>query len=153
MSRSPRDLDRPPWPNLSGSAILVVAADSAVSSQAREVLVPLGGRVEDAASGEEALQRVRGTEYRAIISEARLPDMRIDELIDRLRDALEQVPIIVVLRFGWDESPAQARIRRTGARMFLYTPFRPHQLAAMVANVTPIPGRARTRPRPRDPLA
>jgi DNA-binding response OmpR family regulator len=94
--------------------------------------------VETARSGDEATFMVRNTgvdaEYDVIIADIRLPDMSGYDLMVRLRDVLDPVPLVLMTGFGYDPGHSIVKARKAGLhpKAVLYKPFRLDQLVETV---------------------
>lgn len=121
-------------PKLRGSRVLVADADDRVRNDAHALLDRYGCSVETAHSGEEAVGMVRNTDpdakYDVIIADIRLPDMNGYELMQRLKDELDSVPLVLMTGFGYDPGHSIVKARKAGLhpKAVLYKPFRLDQL-------------------------
>lgn len=119
-------------PLLAGRRILVVDDDESVRTAAHELLERYHCIVETAHNGNEASYMVRNLDPRAsydvIIADIRLPDMNGYELLMKLRQMLDRVPLVLMTGFGYDPGHTIVRARREGVRSVLYKPFRLDQL-------------------------
>ncbi len=119
-------------PNLKGRRVLVVDADEAVRSAAHNLLERYGCIVETAHNANEAVCLVRnmlGVEgYDVIIADIRLPDATGYELLMRLKEVLEPVPLVLMTGFGYDPGHSIVKARQAGVELVLYKPFRLDQL-------------------------
>jgi len=116
---------------LSGRRILVVDADEQVRAAAHCLLERNGSIVETARDGAEAASMVRaagGDGYDVILSDIRLPDMSGYQLLLRLRDILEHVPLVLMTGFGYDPGHSIVKARQAGVNLVLFKPFRTDQL-------------------------
>jgi CheY-like chemotaxis protein len=125
-------------PKLRDCRILVVDADDRVRNDAHSLLERFGCDVETARSGDEATFMVRNTgvdaEYDVIIADIRLPDMSGYDLMVRLRDVLDPVPLVLMTGFGYDPGHSIVKARKAGLhpKAVLYKPFRLDQLVETV---------------------
>ncbi|MEM9187321.1 MAG: response regulator [Planctomycetota bacterium] len=123
-------------PMLAGKRLLVVDADQGVRSAAHELLDRYGCIVETAHDGNEARFMVRnlgpGFAYDAILSDIRLPDMNGYELLMKLREIMDSVPLILMSGFGYDPGHSVIKARAEGVQHVLYKPFRLDQLLTAV---------------------
>ncbi|MCC6493802.1 MAG: response regulator [Pirellulales bacterium] len=123
-------------PTLEGRRILVVDADESVRSAAHEMLDRYQCFVETAHDGAEARSMVRslGPEqgYDVIISDIRLPDMTGYELLLKLREVSQRVPLVLMTGFGYDRDHTIVKARREGLQYVLYKPFRLDQLVSAI---------------------
>ncbi|MEX2316904.1 MAG: response regulator [Pirellulales bacterium] len=119
-------------PALVGKRVLVVDADESVRSAAHALLERYKCIVETAHDGSEAQFMVRslaaGQHYDAIIADIRLPDMSGFDLMLKLKDVMESVPMALMTGFGYDPGHSIVRARQAGLQAVLYKPFRLDQL-------------------------
>ena len=126
-------------PRLVGRRVLVVDADDSVRSAAHALLERYGCVVETAHSGDEAVYMVRnlgsGESYHVIIADVRLHDMSGYDLMVKLQEILEVVPLVLMTGFGYDPNHSIAKARQAGLQAELYKPFRLDQLLDTVEQV------------------
>ncbi|MFM8702639.1 MAG: response regulator, partial [Planctomycetia bacterium] len=125
-------------PALVGRRILVVDADEQVRAAAHALLERYGCTVETARDGAEAASMVRacGAEaYDVIIADIRLPDMSGYELLLRLRELRDAVPLVLMTGFGYDPGHSIVKARQAGVDLVLFKPFRVDQLLETVEKV------------------
>lgn len=118
-------------PGLTARRILVVDADDQVRSAAHSLLERYGCTVEAARDGAEAVSLVRagcGEPYDVIIADIRLPDMSGYELLLKLREIIDPVPLVLMTGFGYDPGHSIVKARQAGIDLVLYKPFRIDQL-------------------------
>jgi len=118
-------------PALEGRRILVVDSDDQVRAAAHALLERSGCTVETARDGGEAVSMVRavGTDaYDVIISDIRLPDMSGHQLLLRLQELLDPVPLVLMTGFGYDPGHSIVKARQAGIDLVLFKPFRVDQL-------------------------
>ncbi|WP_425400616.1 response regulator [Aeoliella sp.] len=130
-------------PGLVGARVLVVDEDESVRSAAHALLDRYHCVVETAHDGNEAVFMVRnlgpGQHYDAIISDIRLPDMSGHQLMLKLAEMSERVPLILMTGFGYDPGHSIVKARQAGLKHVLYKPFRLDQLLeAVEQTVAPI---------------
>jgi len=116
---------------LVGRRILVVDSDEQVRQAAHALLERSGCTVETARDGTEAASMVRacrGECYDAIIADIRLPDMSGYQLLLRLQEIIDQVPLILMTGFGYDPGHSIVKARQAGIDLVLFKPFRVDQL-------------------------
>jgi len=132
--------------HLRGRRILVADADDSVRSAAHNLLERYGCIVETAHDGAEALCMVRNIafqgNYDVVIADIRLPDMNGYELLMRLQEIIDPVPLVLMTGFGYDPGHSIANARRVGLPSYalLYKPFRLDQLLDTVERVVRTPG-------------
>ncbi|MCA9196258.1 MAG: response regulator [Planctomycetales bacterium] len=128
-------------PQLRSRRILVVDADEAVRSAAHNLLERYGCVVETAHDGGEATKMIRCLEsdnlYDVVISDIRLPDMSGYELLLKLKDLMDPVPLVLMTGFGYDPGHTIVKARQAGLpqNAVLYKPFRLDQLLSVVEGV------------------
>ena len=114
--------------------VLVVDADETVRGAAHNLLERYGCIVETAHQGGEAVFMVRNVGndqgYDIIIADINLPDMSGYELMMKLKDILDHVPLVLMQGFGYDPGHAIVKARQAGlhSKAVLYKPFRLDQL-------------------------
>jgi CheY-like chemotaxis protein len=116
---------------LVGTRILVVDSDEQVRQAAHALLERSGCTVETARDGVEAASMVRacrGECYDAIIADIRLPDMSGYQLLLRLQEIIDPVPLILMTGFGYDPGHSIVKARQAGIDLVLFKPFRVDQL-------------------------
>jgi signal transduction histidine kinase len=86
----------PTWNN----KVLVVEDDPDAQANLRDVLELAGYRVEVTASGSEALARLSGPDFFAILLDRRLPDGTADTLLPLFLQKAPQVPIIILTGYA-----------------------------------------------------
>ena len=133
-------------PLLIGQRVLVVDSDESVRNDAHSLLERFGCIVETAETGGEAVFMVRNTDsnesYNAIISDIGLPDFSGYQLMLRLQEMLDVVPLILMTGFGYDPGHSIVKSRQAGlhANAILYKPFRLVQLLDVMETVLKLHG-------------
>ncbi len=137
----PRELKTAARPELKGRRILVIDADDSVRQSAHELLERQGATVETAHTGAEAVFMIRNLSdnhvYDAIIADIRLPDVSGYELLVKLKELLDNPPLILMTGFGYDPGHSIVKARQAGLRAgaVLYKPFRLDQLVSTLIRV------------------
>ena len=119
---------------LRGRRVLVVDADESVRSAAHNLLERYGCIVETAHDGGEAVYMVRNVSmegnYDVILVDIRLPDVTGYELLLKLQEIMDPVPLVLMTGFGYD--PGHSIVKARQAKLPLYgelcKPFRLDQL-------------------------
>jgi CheY-like chemotaxis protein/PAS domain-containing protein len=123
-------------PLIAGKRILVIDADETVRRAAHELLERYHCVVETAHDGHEATYMLRNLEtddpYDVIIADVRLPDMNGYELLLKLREISEQVPLALMTGFGYDPGHTILKARQAGVKTILYKPFRLDQMVTTI---------------------
>ncbi len=126
---------------LRGRRILVVDADDSVRSAAHNLLERYGCVVETAHDGGEAIYMVRNMamegNYDVILVDIRLPDITGYELLLKLQEIMDPVPLVLMTGFGYD--PGHSIVKARQAHLPLYgelcKPFRLDQLLDTVERI------------------
>ncbi len=133
-------------PMLASRRVLVVDADNSVRNDAHALLERYGCDVETAHEGGEAVMMVRNCDgqYDVIIADIRLPDISGYDLLLRLREVIDPVPLILMTSFGYDPGHSIVKARQSGlhAKAVLYKPFRLDQLVQTVEAILEANGKA-----------
>ena len=69
-----------------------------------------------------------GDAYDVIIADIRLPDMSGHQLLLRLQELLDPVPLVLMTGFGYDPGHSIVKARQAGIDFVLFKPFRVDQL-------------------------
>jgi two-component system, sensor histidine kinase SagS len=134
-------------PKLRGKRVLVVDADESVRGAAHSLLERYGCIVETAHDGEDAVIMVRSSlrddAYDVVIADIRLPDMSGHQLMLRLKELIDPVPMILMTGFGYDPGHSIVKARQAGLhpQAILFKPFRLDQLLVgveAVLDATPV---------------
>ncbi|MEX0937448.1 MAG: response regulator [Pirellulales bacterium] len=126
-------------PLLVGKRVLVVDDDESVRSAAHALLERYGCVVETAHDGNEAIFMNRNLDpdvaYDVIIADIRLPDMSGYDLMLKLQQMMDVVPLVLMTGFGYDPGHSIVQARRAGLQAVLYKPFRLDQLLETVEKI------------------
>jgi CheY-like chemotaxis protein len=134
-------------PALRNRRVLVVDDDESVRIAAHNLLDRFACIVETAHDGDEAFFMMRNAGgdpcYDVVISSIKLPDMTGYQLLVRLRDLDENIPLILMTGFGYDPGHTIVKARQAGlpANAILYKPFRLDQLLETVEGTIEAGGR------------
>ncbi len=125
---------------LKGRRILVVDTDDQVRNDAHQLLEKCGCIVETAHVGSEAVMMVRGSDefrYDVIISDIRLPDFSGYQLMCRLQQFMNPVPMVLMTGYGYDPGHSIVNARKAGLhpKAILFKPFRLDQLIDVVETI------------------
>jgi DNA-binding NtrC family response regulator len=101
--------------------VLVVDDDKNLRFAFRRMLDAKLYEVDEAGSGEEALERVTPGAYAVIFLDLRMPGMSGLDVLPRLREIDSKVPVIMITAFGGTESAIEAV--QLGAYDFVLKPF------------------------------
>ena len=133
---------------LRGKRILVVDEDNTVREDAHTLLERYGCVVETARGGDQAVLMVRDAgqndKYDAIISDIKLPEFSGFQLMMRLKEIIDPVPMILMTGFGYDPGHSIVNALQNGLhpKARLFKPFRLDQLIDVVKTVLEAGGAA-----------
>jgi len=103
-------------------SVLVVDDDAAMREMLLSLLEEHGLAAQAARSAREAVERVRETEFDAVLSDIRMPERTGLELLGELRDVRPDLPVILMTAFGSIDSAVEAM--RVGAFDYITKPFK-----------------------------
>ena len=103
--------------------LLVVDDDLAMRQMLASLFRKEGFRVEEAASADEALERVRDADFQVVLSDIRMPGRSGIEMVGELRRLRPETPVVLMTAFGSIDSAVEAM--RAGAFDYITKPFEP----------------------------
>jgi DNA-binding NtrC family response regulator len=101
--------------------ILVVDDDALMRDYLNETLCRGGFRVDLASAGEEAMERIRKTEYDVILSDIRMPNVGGMELLQAVRQHLPYAKVVMMTAYGTVQNAVEAM--KLGAFEYVMKPF------------------------------
>jgi DNA-binding NtrC family response regulator len=114
--------------------ILVVDDEKNIRLTVTKALETFGVPVAEAANGEEALQRVRETDFGVILLDLRLPGgMDGMEVLRQVRETRPDIHVIMVSAYGTIDTAVEAM--KLGAVDFIQKPFAAAEIRDLVAKV------------------
>ncbi|MEJ5976677.1 response regulator [Novosphingobium sp. PS1R-30] len=116
-------------PELDPLHILLVDDEELVRSGTAEMLEDMGHRVDQAASGAQALQKLRDQAFDVLISDYLMPGMTGVQLIEEMRRQDNDLPVLLITGFAAFASASDAQFGR------IAKPFRRGELARALAGV------------------
>lgn len=114
-------------------SILVVDDDPGITSLLTELLEDEGHRVHGVLTASDALSAVQQEVFDLMITDLVLPDLRGNELLQRVKSTYPNLPVILITAFGSMDLALQ--VLREGASDFIAKPFTPDQLLLAVHRV------------------
>ena len=102
-------------------SLLLVTNEESTRTAVTEAVAGLGAEVVLAESGEKALEVLSSTHFDGVITGLKLTGMNGVELLERIQETDEQMPVIVVTAYGTVASAVQAM--KAGAFDFIEKPF------------------------------
>ncbi len=113
--------------------VLLVDDEPAITTNLAPFLERVGFQVNVASDGEEALRQIQRLPPDLIILDVLMPKVDGREVLRRLRQSGNWVPVILLTRVG--ESTERAMALEEGADDYLNKPFDPHELVARIRSV------------------
>lgn len=125
---------------LRGKRILVVDQDAQIINDAHSLLERYGCIVEAAHCGDEAVSMYRNSidaVYDVVISAVNLPDYSGYQLMLRLMDMTQRIPMVLMTGFGYDPGHSIVKARQAGLhpKALLYKPFKEGQLLNVLETI------------------
>ncbi len=112
------------------ATILIVDDDAALRESLTETLVDLGHQALEAASGLEALSRIRANPVDAVLLDLKMPDMEGIEVLRHIRALERAAPVIVLTAFASPDNTIEAM--RLGAFDHVTKPIGRSELAGIL---------------------
>jgi DNA-binding NtrC family response regulator len=109
-----------------GRKVLVVDDEAVVANSVRRTLTRRGFRVEEAFSGNEALNRILTEMYDLVLLDMKMPDANGLELLPTIKKHRPNLPVVMVTGYASIDTAVEA-IQR-GASDFVAKPFTPEEL-------------------------
>lgn len=113
--------------------ILVVDDQESHRDLTQSVLVAAGFSVQTAASGTEALARLRADVFGLVLTDQLMPEMSGLDLMSTIRSFLPDLPVVIVTGHGTIDTAVNAM--KAGAADFIQKPFSPEELLLVVRRV------------------
>jgi len=112
--------------------ILVVDDDADFRAGLRTALEMKGYQVDEAANGEEALQKLSDKAPLLVLLDLQMPVMNGREMLQRMRSTpdLKEVPVVIISGFGFEW---EAELM--GAQGYIGKPFEPEELETTIAQL------------------
>jgi len=120
-------------PKLTGLRILVADDDLGIANSLAELLRAEGCRVDTASDGLEALAKLESQPFDLLLSDVVMPNMDGYELFQRVREALPDLPILMMTAFHYDKDHIIKRSRMSGLEGVIFKkPVDPDRLRAKI---------------------
>jgi DNA-binding NtrC family response regulator len=115
--------------------VLVVDDEKTVCNSCRKILTQEGYNVDVALSGEEALSKIKGNGFDAVITDWKMPEIDGIEVARRIKK--ENPNIAVIMITGYPSVESSIKAIRSGVSDYVPKPFTPEELSdAMVRALT-----------------
>lgn len=112
--------------------IMVIDDDPVVGKSFDRVLAAKGYAVITAASGEEALEKLRHEKYDVVFTDIRMPGMSGLEVAERVKAGQPWLPVVIVTGYGSQEY--ETRAEAAGVAGFLRKPLSPEMIEESTLN-------------------
>ncbi len=120
-------------PGQSKPDLLLIDDEAAITDNLAPFLTRSGFNVSVASNGEEALDRLASSHFDLLILDVLMPRLDGREVLRRLRQSDNWIPILLLTQVG--EAGERAMALEEGADDYLNKPFDPHELVARVKAV------------------
>lgn len=115
--------------------ILIIDDEELVTKSLRRLLKKQGYEVVIAESGQEAIERVKESDFNLIISDVRMPEIDGIDAVTNIRDYLKQekkqlIPEILITGYASEDS--YNRASRLKVADYIYKPFDTNQFLSIV---------------------
>jgi len=111
--------------------ILAVDDDETVSKLYWNILKEMGHKVIIATTGKEAIKMIHEEQYTLIMLDLVLPDIHGSELLKRVKDKIEDTPVVIITANPSLESSIEA-IRAGSVYDYIIKPFDPEDLKMVI---------------------
>ena len=121
---------------MSAGRILVVDDDPQIRRVMRVTLTGQGYEVDDARSGEDALETLREERFDLVLLDMNMPRMSGLELLEAMKKdaAMKKIPVVLVTTEESDEQTQRGL--EAGAAAYVKKPFKNEELIAVVQRLT-----------------
>jgi CheY-like chemotaxis protein len=110
--------------------ILIIDDEPGMRQVMAKILVPLGHEVIDVDEGVRAVQMVKEIAPDVVLLDIRLPDMDGPDIVEAIKNAKPNTPIIILSGFG--DVEAAAELVKIGAFDYISKPFKVNELVDIV---------------------
>ncbi len=114
-------------------SIMIVDDEMIVRESFRYWFEKSGHRVDTAASGNEALEKIQGVAFDLLFVDIKMPGMSGIELLEIVKSEYPETMVIIITAFGSIESAVKAM--KLGAADYLLKPFKPEHLSLVMEKV------------------
>jgi DNA-binding NtrC family response regulator len=113
--------------------ILIVDDEEIMRNFLLDVFMDEGYNLDQAADGEEALDKISKNRYKLIITDIRMPKVDGTEVLRKAKEVDPQVNVIVIT--GYASQLARQECQRLGATYYIAKPFQINQIRALVSKL------------------
>jgi FixJ family two-component response regulator len=119
--------------NMESKAVLIVDDEKNIRLTLAQALESLNLETQTAASGDEALAKLKDGDFGLILLDIRMPEMDGMEVLRRVREVRPDIRVIMITAYGTIEFAVEAI--KLGAVDFLQKPFDPGEIRELVSRV------------------
>lgn len=119
--------------NMNTASILVVDDEPEMRSALSHALIRSGYSVESAASGFEALYKIKREHFGVVITDVKMPEMSGIEVLSEIKKISDEIPVIMITAYGTINNAVDAM--KEGASDYIIKPFSSEVLEAAVKKV------------------
>jgi len=113
--------------------IMIVDDEQIVRESFRTWFGKFGHRVDAAASGAEALQKLEGTPFDLLFVDIKMPGMNGIELLEKVKAGYPDTSVVIITAYGSIETAVTAM--KLGASDYLLKPFKPDHLNLVLEKI------------------
>lgn len=113
--------------------VLVVDDEKNIRLGLTQVVESMGLPVDEAATGEQALEKLAAEDFGLVLLDLKMPGMAGMEVLRRVRATHSHVRVIIITAYGTVESAVEAM--KLGAADFIQKPFSPREIRALISQV------------------
>ncbi len=113
--------------------IMIVDDEQIVRESFRSWFAKFGHRVDAAASGAEALQKLEGTPFDLLFVDIKMPGMNGIELLEKIKAGYPDTSVVIITAYGSIETAVTAM--KLGANDYLLKPFKPDHLNLVLEKI------------------
>jgi DNA-binding response OmpR family regulator len=110
--------------------ILIVDDEANIRAGLREILKKEGHEIDDAATGQQALDLLKRSTFETVIADIRMPGMSGVELLDHIRKDWPYISVVLLTGHGTLETAMEAV--KKGAHNYLLKPARPREIRSAI---------------------
>jgi DNA-binding NtrC family response regulator len=113
--------------------VLIVDDEKNIRMTISQALADMDIQTDTAVNGEEALSKLKDTEFGLVLLDLRMPGMDGMEVLEKLRKDRPDIRIVIITAHGTIDSAVDAM--KLGAVEFIQKPFTPKEIRHLVSNI------------------
>src|SRR4030042_1909020 len=113
--------------------ILIVDDEKNIRITIRQSLTDMDIETDTAVNSEEALSKLKGTDFGLVLLDLRMPGMDGMELLEKLRKDRPDIRVVIITAHGTIDSAVEAM--KLGAVDFIQKPFTPKEIRYLVSKI------------------